>query len=52
MQPVLEIIGDQSSASLNFMRVPLVAKRPYWHYHPEIELTFMAEGQARMQVAI
>ncbi len=50
MQPVLEIIGDQSSASLNFMRVPLDAKRPYWHYHPEIELTFMAKGQARMQV--
>ena len=50
MRPVLEIIGDSSSTSLNFMRVPLVAKRPYWHYHPEVELTFMAEGQARMQV--
>ncbi len=50
MQPVREIINDTSSASLNTMRVSLDGKRPWWHYHPEIELTFMAAGQARMQV--
>ena len=50
MQPVLEIIGDTASASLRSMRVSLAGKRPNWHYHPEIELTFMAAGQARLQV--
>ena len=50
MKPVREIIDDTSSVSLNAMRVSLDGKRPWWHYHPEIELTFMAEGQARLQV--
>ncbi len=50
MQPVREIIDGRSSASLNCMRVSLAGKRPWWHYHPEVELTFMAQGQARMQV--
>ncbi len=50
MQPVREIIDDDASSSLNAMHVSLDGKRPWWHYHPEIELTFMARGQARMQV--
>ncbi len=50
MQPTLEIIDGAANASINAKREPLVSKRPYWHYHPEIELTFMAQGQARMQV--
>lgn len=50
MQPVLEIIGDATNASLNTMRIPLIHKRPFWHYHPDIELTYLAEGHARMQV--
>ncbi len=50
MQPTLEIIDGTATASLNARREPLINKRPYWHYHPEIELTFMASGQARMQV--
>ena len=50
MQPVREFIDGTSSVSLNAMRVSLEGKRPWWHYHSEIELTFMAAGQARMQV--
>lgn len=50
MHPILELVGEASGASLNVMRVPLIDKRPFWHYHPEIELTYMAEGQALMQV--
>ena len=50
MQPVLEIVGDTTSGSFTAIRESLVAKRPNWHYHPEIELTYMAQGQARMQV--
>ena len=50
MQPVLEVISDTANESLRTMRVSLDGKRPNWHYHPEIELTFMAAGQSRMQV--
>ncbi len=50
MQPIREIIDDTSTSSFNTMRVSLEDKRPWWHYHPEIELTFMSSGQARMQV--
>ena len=50
MQPVLEVISDTADESLKTMRVSLDGKRPNWHYHPEIELTFMAAGQGRMQV--
>ena len=39
MQPIREIIDDTSTASFNTMRVSLADKRPWWHYHPEIELT-------------
>ena len=50
MRPVREIIDDTSTTSFNAMRVSLEDKRPWWHYHPEIELTFLSSGQARMQV--
>lgn len=50
MQPIREIIDDTPNASFNTMRVSLEGKRPWWHYHPEIELTFLLRGQARMQV--
>ncbi len=50
MRPVREIVDDTSISSFNTMRVSLEDKRPWWHYHPEIELTFLSSGQARMQV--
>ena len=50
MRPIREIVEDTSTTSFNTMRVSLDDKRPWWHYHPEIELTFLSSGQARMQV--
>ncbi len=50
MHPIREIIDDTSTASFNAMRVSLEDKRPWWHYHSEVELTFLSSGQARMHV--
>lgn len=50
MRPIREIIDGTSTASLTATRVSLEDKRPWWHYHPEVELTFLSSGQARMHV--
>ncbi len=50
MRPIREIVDDTSTASFNTMRVSLEDNRPWWHYHPEVELTFLSSGQARMHV--
>ena len=46
MKPVVEKIGLQKSkSSFNFFKLEVNHFKPYWHYHPELELTFIAKGR-------
>ncbi len=45
MKPQLEIITPLSSERLfYFFKQESTAFKPYWHYHPEVELTLIIEG--------
>ena len=45
MRPQLETIQIPAElSSINFFRRKTPAFESFWHYHPEIELTFIAEG--------
>lgn len=46
MKPELEQIDiGSNNQSIHFFEIETNAFRPYWHYHPEIELTFIMEGE-------
>jgi AraC-like DNA-binding protein len=46
MKPELEQIPIESSQqSIHFFKLETEAFRPYWHYHPEIELTYIIKGE-------
>lgn len=46
MKPFLEIIeSNTQSPSLRFLNINLQKKNTHWHYHPEIELTYVLEGE-------
>ncbi|UJH68896.1 AraC family transcriptional regulator [Allomuricauda sp. SCSIO 65647] len=46
MKPELEKIDiGSSSRSVHFFKLETAAFPAYWHYHPEIELTFIIKGE-------
>ncbi|WP_339657416.1 AraC family transcriptional regulator [uncultured Maribacter sp.] len=46
MKPVVEKIGLQKSkSSFNFFKLEVNHFKPFWHYHPELELTFITKGR-------
>jgi AraC-like DNA-binding protein len=46
MKPELEVITPkQKGNSINFFTLDATAFKPYWHYHPEIELTLITKGR-------
>lgn len=46
MKPLLEKVKpEDKSASFNLLEVKLSHKHAYWHYHPEIEITYILNGQ-------
>ena len=48
MQPFLELVDDKSpNESIRAFNVHLENKTSYWHYHPEIELTYVYSGEGR-----
>ena len=45
MKPVVENIGLQKSKkSFHFFKLEETQFRPFWHYHPELELTLITKG--------
>ncbi|TLP79166.1 AraC family transcriptional regulator [Maribacter sp. ACAM166] len=45
MNPVIEKIGLQESEnSFHFFKLEVNQFKPFWHYHPELELTLITEG--------
>ena len=45
MKAELEEIGiDKSEKSFQFFQISNTAFLPYWHYHPELELTLISKG--------
>ena len=51
MKPELEKIGiDEAPQSFHFFNRVTAAFTPYWHYHPEIELTFITHGEGTRYV--
>jgi len=46
MKPVLEELNiGANNRSLKFFKIEVDEFLPYWHYHPELELTFIYEGE-------
>ncbi|MEZ4802581.1 MAG: AraC family transcriptional regulator [Gelidibacter sp.] len=46
MKPSLEVLElTNSQKSFNFFKVEVDYLKPFWHYHPEVELTLIAKGQ-------
>ncbi|MEM1002237.1 MAG: AraC family transcriptional regulator [Bacteroidota bacterium] len=46
MKPALEHIRlKESQQSFKFFKIVTKAYTPYWHYHPELELTLILRGQ-------
>jgi len=46
MKPVIKKIGLQKSkSSFNFFKLEVNHFKPFWHYHPELELTFITKGR-------
>jgi AraC-like DNA-binding protein/mannose-6-phosphate isomerase-like protein (cupin superfamily) len=51
MKPVLELVGTaQRQRSLEVFPVQLTKTTSAWHYHPDIELTFVLRGEGIRQV--
>lgn len=45
MKPEFEALSlDQHPNSFNFFEVETPAFKPFWHYHPELELTLITKG--------
>lgn len=45
MNPLLEKIAlNETRKSFKFFKVEVARFEPFWHYHPEIELTFIYKG--------
>ncbi|SFR72641.1 AraC family transcriptional regulator [Maribacter stanieri] len=46
MKLVIEKIGlQETKSSFHFFTLEVDAFKPFWHYHPELELTFIIKGQ-------
>ncbi|WP_282179925.1 AraC family transcriptional regulator [Maribacter stanieri] len=46
MKLVIEKIGlQETKSSFHFFKLEVDAFKPFWHYHPELELTFIIKGQ-------
>jgi len=46
MKLVVEKIGlQETKSSFHFFKLEVDAFKPFWHYHPELELTFIIKGQ-------
>ena len=46
MQPQLEIIEiPENTASFNFFKLEVTGFPSFWHYHPEVELTYILQGR-------
>ena len=46
MKLVVEKIGlQESKSSFHFFKLEVDAFKPFWHYHPELELTLIVKGQ-------
>jgi AraC-like DNA-binding protein len=46
MKPTLEQINvEKSQQSFKYFRLVSKAFKPYWHYHPELELTLIYQGR-------
>lgn len=46
MKPIAENIGLQvTNSSFNFFVLEVDYFKPFWHYHPELELTFIKKGR-------
>ena len=51
MKPVLEVISDKEhQRSLLVFDIELQQKPAKWHYHPEIEITYVLSGEGIRQV--
>jgi AraC-like DNA-binding protein len=45
MKPVVENIGlQESNISFRFFKLEETQFKPFWHYHPELELTLITKG--------
>lgn len=45
MKPFLEVVkSDEQASSFHFLEVTLTQKTSNWHYHSDIELTYVIEG--------
>ncbi|TMU50735.1 AraC family transcriptional regulator [Flagellimonas algicola] len=46
MQPELEILNlENNQKSINFFNIEKPRFEPFWHFHPETEITLIVEGQ-------